>query len=218
MQEATMTLTTNTPFGSPLKMSQQERLKVFLCHVPKSRLRRKMKDLCYERWEMEWRQNTGFGHPIVLTPESIGSTEKDFQRDRRIWVDSRLAKGEIYVLTDDDCLLAMQPVFQYPERILSLMTQYGEFGILSMMPTNADIYPWRPENREVIEDEEVMEHISVGGIRICVAGCLDEWPESEYVGYDQTHCAALREAGWRVGYMKNIPMNHLGEGYSTVWS
>lgn len=205
---------------------------VFFCGLhDRPYLRRYMGYLCRERWEAEegvrLRPRVGYG--------------QEFQHERRkiAEIDSR---SDIYVVADDDCFPQAEPFLAEGVRILE---EHPEFAILSMMPSNAKINPWRPPGREyeipsrsivesisdgpftvdgvyelraVYEDDDVMEHVSVGGIRFCRRGCLEEWPPFTGPGYDREQADALRAAGYRVGYFKHLKMNHLGEGYSTVWS
>lgn len=66
---------------------------------------------------------------------------------------------------------------------------------------------------------EVMEHISVGGIRFCRKGLIEKWPprDAECMGYDLIHSDALRDVGYRVGYLQHVRMEHLGEGKTELW-
>lgn len=164
-----------------------------------------MTALCQKRWR---RENVKIVH---LTPDSLDCSPREFQRARRI-VAEDLASGP-YVLADSDCLLLKSPV----EPLLDLMARYPEFSIVSLMPSNATINPWTPENYIPVLTEELMEHVSVGGIRFCRKGALKDWPQAYGKGYDAIHCEVLRKAGFRVGYARNVTMNHLGEGFSTVW-
>jgi hypothetical protein len=71
----------------------------------------------------------------------------------------------------------------------------------------------------VYEDHDVIEHVSVGGIRVMQAGAMKDWPQMEpgIAGYDRVQADYLRSKGYRVGYLKRFVMNHVGEGHSTVW-
>lgn len=162
---------------------------------------------CLERWRAEtvcrW----------SITPSILNCTPFEFQRQRRIFAEN-LARGEIYILADGDCLLG--PESPIPQA-LSLMAKYPDFGILSLMPENCTIVPWTPENYAPILTDEVMEHVSVGGIRFCRKGILGDWPAQNGPGYDGIHSEAIRKAGFRVGYARNLLYNHLGERFSSVW-
>lgn len=181
---------------------------VFFCTVadPKS-LRGHMTRLCWRRWKMEQQ-----GHLYWLAEKE--GDPRSFQRQRRIIADER-ATTPIYVCADDDCLPGYE---EFVERAVEIMERHPQFGILSMWPVNCQINRWTPEGYGPFEDEDVMEHVSVGGIRFCRQAVVD-WPDSAPAerGYDRQHADVLRAAGYRVGYFKHIQMNHIGEGYSMVW-
>lgn len=159
---------------------------------------------CYERWPEEPGVEV-----IVLgcTPDERST----FQRDRRI----RAADGaaEPYFLADDDCLPQRQP---FAHEALVILNRHPEFHHLSLWPS-FHVEPWRPQNGyDVFEDDEVMEHVSVGGIRICRPNPEGwTWPAMAGVGYDFQHAKEARRHGMRVGLIKRIRYNHLGEGYSS---
>ena len=132
------------------------------------------------------------------------------QKSRRVRADN-LASGRVYILADDDCLPQLKPFVLSAWNLA--MSMSGQYGMLSLMPDNANIYPWS----EGEEDRNVMEHVSVGGIRFCVKGAMEKWPPMEGPGYDRTHADQLRRQGLKVGYFKDFKMTHLGEGSSTVW-
>jgi len=182
---------------------------IYLCRVsPAEQIRTFFWLACNSRWRSEG--------GVTINDVEIHPDVWDSQKKRRVIAEED-AEEDIYVLADDDCLPQAEPFLEEGVRILE---EHPEFAILSMMPTNAKINPWRPAPTDYVvhEDDDVMEHVSVGGIRFCRKGCLTEWPPFTGPGYDREHCDALREAGYRVGYFKNLKMLHLGEGYSTVWS
>ncbi|MHC5066130.1 MAG: hypothetical protein ACYTG5_19395 [Planctomycetota bacterium] len=184
---------------------------VFLCHLGKNDdwMRAGMFLLTSSRWTSE--PDTRLHD---MTPFRCNCTPEEFQRERRICADIA-AESDIYVVADDDCLPRAEPFVEYA---LKVMGEHPEFAILSLLPTNARIMRWRPQDYETYEHEDVTEHVSVGGIRFCRKGILEEWPEMTGKGYDREHGDAIRDAGYRVGYFRHLTMNHLGEGYSTVWT
>lgn len=148
-----------------------------------------------------------------------------FQRDRRVWA-QMLAKGLWYIVADDDCLPVGETFLDRATDLIKSHPKAQEFGVLSAWPQNAKIYPWRPPkdeySREVVLDEQIMEHVNVGGIRfiqrMAHPKTMEEWdaqpPAHEVDGkfrYDQQHAVMLRRKGYRVGYMKDVMMVHLGE-------
>jgi hypothetical protein len=195
----------------------------FVCVNPVSELRFGMAVASIEAWRhypvaltiLHPTPGGGYYHPAWNTIPKIGVTG-EFQVERRVIADTD--GTSIYILADDDCLF-LSSVGQ----ALELMRVYPDFAILSALPINAKINRWNPENHILSHDcsmiaSPVVEHTSVGGIRFCRKGALKEWPAFRGPGYDREHCEALRDAGWRVGYMNDVKMNHLGEGASTVWT
>lgn len=181
-------------------------MEVFFCTCPITEERKSIAQSCLAIWKVMDVELT------VLSPYSLFCSKSDFQRQRRIVADE-LAKRDVYILADDDCI---------PHNIdkgIRALRSHPDFGILSLWPENANIVRWTPEGYEIQEDLEVMEHYSVGGIRICRKGAmLKGWPQQSGLGYDAEHCDALRASGWRVGYSQHSRMFHLGEGKSEVWS
>jgi len=212
---------------------------VFFCTAPTTDERQRIADRCFEYWS---------GNPdadvVVVTPETVGCSLGQFQRERRIYADSR-ARHHEYICTDDDMLPTADDCLV--KGIAALRT-HTDFGILSAWPANCTINRWEPGEESMrclvclgvaksrgcgncggagwfsftyqpFEDLSVMEHVSVGGLRFCRKGLLEEWPDySGQGGYDGVHSLALRKAGYRVGYLQHARAVHLGEGKSTVWN
>jgi hypothetical protein len=183
---------------------------VFLCTAADEPIRQQMFTLTSARWAQE----AGI-HLHIINPTRLECDPHEFQRLRRIYADEH-ADTSIYVVADDDCLLPGRSPL--PD-VVPLMEQYSEFAVLSLLPANANIYPWTPSDRQVICNDDVMEHVSVGGIRFCRKGLLKIWPDMEghRPVYDKVQCEQIRREGRRVGYARQFKMNHLGEGYSGIW-
>lgn len=180
-------------------------LDVFFCttidHESSYReLRRDMMKLCYDRWLEE--KDVNFHY---LTPSLVECSVREFQRSRRIYAD-RHADSSIYVVADDDCFITPRLI----PRMLELMNSRPQHGILAPLPVGF-IYP------DGLSD--VLHRESVGGVRFCRK--LPEsfiWPETGGLGYDYAHCQALsHQLSLKFGYAIEVPLFHLGEGYSTVW-
>lgn len=149
----------------------------------------------------------------LLSPKKLGCSDSDFQKLRRAAADV-LAKDAIYILTDDD----VEPITPIALG-LQAMEAHPEFAIISAFPANCNISRWTPVDYEPFEDMSVMEHYSVGGIRICRRGAMFKgWPLQTGQGYDTEHCEQLRTCGYRVGYSQHFRMTHHGEGKTTVWN
>ena len=185
---------------------------VFFRHIgpwDRDPLRPMMRALAFARWQQEPELRLR-----QITPQLINCSLVEFQRASRIWADQD-ADTDPYILVDDDLLLT--PETQLGE-LVQLLARYPEFAILAPLPRPATIYPWTPEHYRPVLDQQVMEHVSVGSLRLSRKGAMKEWPPAGAgPGYDRIHCDALRAAGWRAGYARQHAMLHLGEGYSTVW-
>lgn len=179
-------------------------------------LRRQMLNLVYFRWLLE----------LEARVHQIGSrwrNREEFQRERRMRAEED-ARSDIYVCADDDCLITGED--QIIARAKDIMDRHPQFAILSLWPVNATIYRWTPGIKDlercvdgsVYEDEEVIEHVSVGGIRFMRKGAMKEWPPIEpgSAHYDRIQCDYLRSIGYRCGYFLDIGMNHIGENYTTL--
>lgn len=148
-----------------------------------------------------------------LTPQFLNVTDTAFQKERRVYAD-KVAEGPFYVVADDDCI----PEKGWLEKAVNIMLWHPTFAILSLWPQNASIQRWTPEGYTPYEDHDVIEHYSVGQIRVCRKGILREWPamDVDSKAYDNIQCQAIRDAGYRVGYFKNLKVTHLGEGKTTL--
>lgn len=180
-------------------------LEVFFCTCPNGSERDAIADSCLAIW------NVMDVEVFLMTPEALNCSAYEFQSKRRIMAD-RYSKRDVYIVADDDCI-------PYDiEKAVHALRSHAEFAILSLWPSNAEINRWTPEDYEVVEDLDVMEHFSVGGIRVCRKGAMMKgWPPQMGKGYDTDHCEALRACGWRVGYSQHSRMFHAGEGKSTLW-
>jgi len=181
---------------------------VFFCSAPRSLEREEMAQRCLKAWLSIHNLWVRYS-----TPETSYCRRETFNRERRINAEQE-AKGPVYILTDDDMLPQGDA---FVKRGLDVMAGHPDFAILSAWPEPATIHPWTSEGYTPYEDYEVMEHVSVGGLRFCRKGALTKWPSADGPGYDMEHCIALRATGHRVGYMKHVRALHLGEGKSELW-
>ncbi len=183
---------------------------VFFCQMRRQPvLRQRMRDLCYTRWR---REKGARIHTLSLENDAPGHPSS--QKVRRMLAENR-AESNPYVVADDDCYPPNEP---FLEEALMVLDLHPAYTILSMLPANANIEPWRPKDHHLDPNTiGVMEHVDVGGIRLCRPMPFKEWPEQARSGYDREQCEAIRAAGKRVGYFTQIEMLHLGEGASSVW-
>lgn len=191
--------------AGPIRHRPEGGVDLFLCHWPNPERVKWLAD-CVEFWN----QVPGIGKIVILTPTD-GVTGAKFQQFRRMEAD-RMG-GKFYILADDDCLPLQPEVITVG---LAVLKAHKQFSILSLWPQNANIVEWTPEGYQTKNDADVLEHVSVGGIRFCRKMPFSIWPPVTRAGYDAEHCQAIREAGYRVGYFRNLKMNHLGEGHSTL--
>jgi hypothetical protein len=123
--------------------------------------------------------------------------------------------SDIFILTDDDMLpFTAEQVKAGIEEI----EKRTEFAILSAWPDPHTMISIGLPGREAVNDDEVMETYSCGGMRFCrkVPGLVA--PESYVKGYDGVFCRHLwSEHGMRVGYLKNTRAFHLGAHCTTLW-
>jgi hypothetical protein len=183
--------------------------------TPLGRIRSFAFEMCMERWAME-SDKVG----IITCPKG---NELAFQRERRIAADEQ-ATSDIYILADDDCLLG--DPYPHLKPAVDIMQRHPEFAILSWLGVNFNIVPWTPPDEETkylvggthYTDDEVMEHVNCGGIRLCRKGAMKEWPPMDdgVKTYDMIHCRELRRQGWRSGYFQKLRMLHLGKNYSML--
>lgn len=179
---------------------------VFLCRHGDDPIRQAMFQLVMERWAQEPGAQI---HPLF-------GNSAHFQYYRRRLADMA-ATTPIYVVADDDCLPQRKPFLQ--QAVETFYDTASSFGILSLIPANCHIRHWTPDfGYQTVVNDDIMEHVSVGGVRFIQKGIQDEdWPIYKGHGYDMDHSVWLRSRGYRVGYFRKFTMNHIGEGYSTVW-
>jgi hypothetical protein len=123
--------------------------------------------------------------------------------------------SDIFILTDDDMLpFTAEQVKSGIEEI----EKRTDFAILSAWPEPHVMVPIELPGRQAVEDSEVMETYSCGGMRFCrkIPGLVA--PELYVKGYDGVFCRHLwSEHGMRVGYLKNTRAFHLGAHCTTLW-
>ena len=184
---------------------------VYFCTIDYARtdtkfaaLRHAYAEACRCRWEME---------PQVRLHVLYGENDS-FQWERRVKADS-LSRSEIYGCVDDDVLIVdrVLPL----QHIMGAFEDHPDFAILSAIPMNCNIVPWTPEGYKAQIDSTVMEHVSVGGMRFCRKGTMKDLPKTTSKSYDGQQSEWLREKRMRVGYLRQVPMFHAGEYFSTVW-
>ena len=175
---------------------------VYVCHCGEAPMRLQMMRLCVKRWEMEPSTRVTLYHAQNMSGA-------DFQRYRRMRAENA-SHNPYYVVADDDCLIPGLQPFLMPA--YSIMDRYPEFAILAPWPMESSIRAWEPENYTPFVNDDVEEHVSVGGIRIMRKGAMKEWPEipGNHPWYDAIQADYLRMNGFKVGFLKNFQMIHLG--------
>lgn len=114
----------------------------------------------------------------------------------------RLAKSDIYVVADDDCLPIRKA---FVTRGVQTMERYPQFGILAA----ANITDGEP----FASDEPVERH-AVGGVAFVRRGILADFSECVPEQVDGTICDEFKRRGYKCGVMPFVEFNHLGAYYS----
>lgn len=196
-------------------------LDVYITSCPQSRVRERMAALVLE-W---WREN-GF-HVELLKPMGCHDAdirEHEYRRwvlDRHILCHSK-AKSPIYIVSDDDVLplCGWPPVA--PERVIreaaETMCSHPDFAMLAATLDNEDVHRWTPEGYQIYEDKDVLENQSAGGLRLVRKDAMNKFPKFNGRDCDAPMANLLRENGWRVGYLKNLRVTHIGKEASEVWT
>lgn len=217
------------------------KLDVFWCTAAASE-RRATIAAATKDWWRDWCQANRADF-IELNPSIAQCGAIEFNRTRRIIADQE-ARDSLYILTDDDCIPVSGDSVPAGLETLGRMGEgQFRFGILSAYPQNCTIHPWTPgeevvvcfcgrlsmcpacngrghykTSRTVYEDLQVMEHVSVGGLRFCRKGVIERWPprDPDAAGYDMIQADYLRSLDWRVGYLQHVRAIHYGEGHSDL--
>lgn len=179
---------------------------VFLCTLddPSDKIRCGLRNAVFSRWGQEFNTNL-----ISVTPIMIGSSNRQFQGQRRIWCEER-TESDIYVCAEDDCMPLGR---DFATRGVALMHKYSDYSILT-----ANLLPGQWEYRNYPEEIIDVPHLGTGGINFIRKGTLrDILPYDGRFFDEAAQTAAARSHGLRVGIMRDIPTNHLGTGLSTLW-
>lgn len=180
------------------------KLDVYWCSCPQTKEREEIAIRTLE-W---WNKRDVILH--ITTPRAISCSLLDFNLHRRIYAET-YSESDPYIVTDDDCI---PDIYDFAPAV-DVLLHHPEFSILSWWPENANIEKWT--EIKSYEDSQVLEHVSVGGIRMCRKGHIVHWPEADSPGYDRTQADEIRRRGRKVGFFKEFSMLHLGEGKSEIW-
>jgi hypothetical protein len=142
-----------------------------------------------------------------------------FEFERRFEAENR-SSTPIYVLSDDDCLPLASPNqtgVEWLAGAVETVERWRAFGCLSAFHDNEPASRW--DNEQAIYNDEVMEHINVGGCRFIWKGLTKTgWREFNGRDYDCSHAGMLAEQGYKVGYLRNYRTTHLGKYQSEIWN
>jgi len=142
--------------------------------------------------------------------KTLNTNSAAFQFLRRSEAEAT-ATTDPYIIADDDCLPLQD---DFCERGLEIMGRHAEFAILGLRPITSTLHAWTPENYVPYVDDEVEEHVSVGGVCFVRQGI--KMPISDSNRYDRIMADSIRESGKRVGFFKHLTLNHLGHNFSTL--
>lgn len=125
------------------------------------------------------------------------------------------SKSDFFILTDNDMLPYNAKQLDHG---IKMLIQSPDFAILSAWPDPHDFACIELEGRWPINNEEILETYSCGGMRFCrkIPGLVA--PVDPRKGYDGVFCRHLwSEHKMRVGYLKKSRAFHLGANCSTLW-
>jgi hypothetical protein len=196
---------------------------VFFCTGSEGRLdapdwlldiRASMADLCETRWSFEEGVNLRILTPSIC--KHYGYTAP-FQLSRRQYAENE-TRSDIYVVSDDDCLLTSDPTVG---PVVEIMDRNPNVGILALKMHNKEpMVRATVPAKELYETDDLIESHAVGGIRFCRKGIIKEWPapsEENPYQYDSIHGPAVQAAGYVSAYTKAYSMMHIGSTYSLTW-
>lgn len=127
-----------------------------------------------------------------------------------------LARGEPYVLTDDDML---PHSFEMVEEGLEWMRGGNhQFKMMAAQPDPHDVGVWNPKDYVPLQDDDYIEHYACGGMRFVMGDAGDYLVGTPHRDYDYHWCKAIREAGGRVGYFRELRAFHAGWFSTTLWT
>lgn len=150
---------------------------------------------------------------LLLNNENVG-----LQKAKNIGLEH--IKSELYVDTDNDCLVPAPNSFgqDWLSLLEGLMEKYSDFAAISLRPqVLVGVGPIFKDAPEVVEN-----NLAGGSFRIMRKKAVDEvggWADYfENRAEEWNICTKLRKAGWKVGYCRDIFTYHMfGEnwGYPT---
>lgn len=115
----------------------------------------------------------------------------------------RRSTTPVYCVADDDCMPLGNTFLEDAE---AMMHRYQDFGLLAFSDRGGEIGPL---GGKWFEDENIFETASAGGIYLMRKGIV-KYPESADWYDDVMVGDQFKAKGLKVGYLKNILMNHLG--------
>lgn len=167
---------------------------VFYCEYQADHFRDLLAAPCLARWYQ-------MCHPILVRPWPWEEVSKEkFQGWRRQFAEDN-AKTDLYIIADDDC---MPLGANFIERAEDVMRRHPEFAVLGATDY---ALPYSPD--------EVTEIGTAGGINVIRRGVIKVGEVVPWTSAQQRE--QVYKAGYRVGRMRDVRMNHFGEGFSTVW-
>lgn len=153
-----------------------------------SPLRRRMAEVCWERWRME--------------PDcQLFSIEEDTIKAKAMA--ESVATSPVYVVADNDCLILGEGFVQ---KGLGIMEKHPEYGLLAATSISDGDFP-REGFEEVVSKQ-------AGGVAFVRKGILIEFKACTPDRVDDTICSEMYRKGYKTGYMPGLRFNHLGAGYS----
>lgn len=171
------------------------------CVNPEDNIRHHLAQATLARWSAD----SEVSLRRVCPQYTQAPNRKIFQGERR-WYAEENAQSDIYVVADDDCM----PIGKtFIARGLEQMAKHPEYVCLSGRIFGA--YSECAQNEVLTEDR-----LTVGGVYFVRKGGLPLPPRDKFFdGSEMTHSA--RKMGLKLGIMRDVYFNHLGQGLSSVW-
>jgi hypothetical protein len=201
--------------GGAAEVAEAERIDVFVrSWIPSGErrdLRHSMAVLVHGRW---WMQKDA--KVYLQRAHSTDSNGSQFHMEAKRFAEEHAA-GDVYIVADDDCLILGRTFVADGVRILRANPAYGLLTAVSVIENANLIAEWdtwsSDRSTAAAWPSEIIDRHSVGGVAFVRRGILKTFAACEPRHTDETICREIEAAGFRVGVMPGVRMNHLGFRY-----
>ena len=163
---------------------------------------------CEGRWRMDEGVNLTILRAYTVPYDMFVSIDPNGFHVKSKQKAEELAKTDIYIVADDDCLVIGK---DFARRGVEIMKRHPEFGILTATSISDGPYPF-------INDDlpEVVKMHAVGGVAFVRKGILTDFEDCPANKIDHVICDEFQRKGYKTGIMPHLRFNHLGCGFSIV--